>query len=496
MITPSFKLDQNDEFLLINIKAPFAKLNDLDVFIDETDFRFYCKPYFLRLNLPASILENDEEINYDFDERKFKLRYRKKNAGEVFEGLDLLTKLLTPNCAPQKLANNLIEEIGEDQNEISVDHQNGSDSDDEEEEVQWYIHQNVNKDEDGIEVLNSSLKYGFANTKSNIFSKLNNEYEMIIDLPDPDNNTQNRSQLRITDEHSKFNDDHYLADYFDNSEMIDSLILEYEPDYQQSEAIIEYTEAETETLKNLPKKKHLLDKCEKLHAYTGLIDILFAYLYNERINCGEENIETAWTISKVSSSLSWLDTFDSLDQVLIASFRRSLCIPLYRNWKLSEKVLADLIFVLKKGHKLILKCLLGVRAAFMDGENRYILNDLYINDYCIWIQYASQTKLSALITSLEKIRISKEMMGFDLDVLELLAQEQMVNGADSCSESSESNAESSSGDDDDEDGSSDENNSDSSDRRHNKEDVASEFELKLSLDSKSEVKKPKIEILD
>lgn len=65
----------------------------------------------MRLNLPASILENDEEIDYDFEERIFKLKYKKKIQGENFEGLDLLTKLLTPNCSPNKLAVNLIEEV-------------------------------------------------------------------------------------------------------------------------------------------------------------------------------------------------------------------------------------------------------------------------------------------------------------------------------------------------------------------------------------------------
>ncbi len=70
MITPSFKLNQNNEFLFIDIKTPYAKLNDLDIFVDENDFRFYCKPYFLRLNLPGSILENYEDINYDFEQSK------------------------------------------------------------------------------------------------------------------------------------------------------------------------------------------------------------------------------------------------------------------------------------------------------------------------------------------------------------------------------------------------------------------------------------------
>ncbi len=128
---------------------------------------------------------------------------------------------------------------------------------------------------------------------------------MIIELQNPDQNTENRSKLRAADEDEKFDDDHYLADYFDDSEMIESLILPYEPDFKKK--TIEYTEKEIETLKNLPKKKHLLDSEQKLYAYTGLVDILFAYCYTNRINCGEDNVEAGWTISKLSSTLSWFD---------------------------------------------------------------------------------------------------------------------------------------------------------------------------------------------
>jgi hypothetical protein len=36
---------------------------------------------------------------------------------------------------------------------------------------------------------------------------------------------------------------------------------------------------------------------------------------------------------------------------------------------------------------MIIKSLIAIREAFIDEECRYILNDLYINDYCVWIQY-------------------------------------------------------------------------------------------------------------
>jgi hypothetical protein len=39
---------QNDEFLYVTIYAPFTNLDDTEVFMDGTDFRFFSKPYYLR----------------------------------------------------------------------------------------------------------------------------------------------------------------------------------------------------------------------------------------------------------------------------------------------------------------------------------------------------------------------------------------------------------------------------------------------------------------
>ena len=134
------------------------------------------------------------------------------------------------------------------------------------------------------------------------------EYGLIIDLPDPDTTPINeRTQLRILNENEKFNSDHYLADFFDDTEMIENVILKYKTDelYQNDDS--DYTEKEIDCLKSLLKKQYLLDKQEKLYAYSGIIDIIFAYCYNNRINCGESNVESGWTIAKLSSTLSWFD---------------------------------------------------------------------------------------------------------------------------------------------------------------------------------------------
>lgn len=155
----------------------------------------------------------------------------------------------------------------------------------------------------------------------------------------------------------------------------------------------------------------------------------------------------------MSSTLSWFNTFRSLEQVLIASYRRSLCFPLYRNWKITELVYNDLIELLKHGQKQIIKSLIDIRKSFLDKvDNRYILNDLYINDYCIWIQYVSNKKLESLISSIENIKVTKEMVNFDLDVLEMCGKLTLENEnkLDSDSESvSETESESSSDEDSD-----------------------------------------------
>jgi len=40
------------------------------------------------------------------------------------------------------------------------------------------------------------------------------------------------------------------------------------------------------------------------------------------------------------------------------------------------------------GRRQVVKCLVDVRRVFVEtGDQRYILNDLYIDDYCAWTQH-------------------------------------------------------------------------------------------------------------
>ena len=49
MLTPKFTIEQQDNFLLISLKCPFIKSQNVEIFIEKNEFKFYAKTYFLRL---------------------------------------------------------------------------------------------------------------------------------------------------------------------------------------------------------------------------------------------------------------------------------------------------------------------------------------------------------------------------------------------------------------------------------------------------------------
>lgn len=163
---------------------------------------------------------------------------------------------------------------------------------------------------------------------------IKSEYGLVVDIPDPDNmDVSERRLSRIANEDAKFEDDHYLADLYEN-DYIDDVLLKFKPDFgvsmktkqksstsseddekneNENDGTVggEFTQRELDCLKSLPKRTYMLSKEQKFFAFAGLVDILYAYCYNLRVNLAEANVESAWTIVKLSSTLAWFDV--SLD---------------------------------------------------------------------------------------------------------------------------------------------------------------------------------------
>uniref|UniRef100_A0A1B6H022 Protein SHQ1 homolog n=1 Tax=Cuerna arida TaxID=1464854 RepID=A0A1B6H022_9HEMI len=412
MLTPSFHISQTNEHLIINIQAPYTQLKDVQINALESEFWFYSSPYFLRLHFPCEVITEDEPpASYNVDKGEFEIRLSKKVAGQDFPDLDLLGKLL----APKKQEKNIkpsIEVVSE-----SLEEEENEDEDADE----WLIDQELPQTQVETEVLFNAPKYGFGNLTHGVFKKVKSEFQEIIDLPEPDSTpATQREELRKEEEDMKFSSDHYLADFMEPKVLKE--YLEYSPPWlSKTCGTVKLTDVEKESLKKLGNKEFLLSKEDKVSVWLSLVDIVFAFAYNHRTTLGENTVESAWTINKLSATLSWFANHSSIHSVVVSCFRRMLTYPLYRHWNLAELVLRDTIAIMKLGRRQVLKCLLEVHSLFTHSEPRYLLNQLYISDYCIWLQRASERKLAKFTETLEQVDISKGDMGFELEELEQAA---------------------------------------------------------------------------
>ncbi|EFB28653.1 hypothetical protein PANDA_002617, partial [Ailuropoda melanoleuca] len=435
MLTPAFDLSQDPDFLTVAIRVPYARVSEFDVYFEGVDFKFYAKPYFLRrLTLPGRVVENgSEQGSYDTDKGIFTIRLPKETPGQHFEGLNMLTALLAPRKS--RTAKPLVEEIGA--SEVSE-----GGVEDEDEEFDWEIEQSP-YEEASESALSPQYHYGFGNLRSGVFQRLQDELSDVIDIKDPDfTPATERRQKRLAAELAKFDPDHYLADFFEDEAV--EQVLKYNPwwsdiysemmaslgksqEQENHAALVSFSEEEKYQLRKFVNKSYLLDKRAHRQVYYSLIDILLAYCYETRVTEGEKNVESAWNIRKLSPTLCWFETWTNVHEILVSFGRRVLCYPLYRHFKLVMKAYRDTIKILQLGKSAVLKCLLDVHKIFQENDPAYILNDLYISDYCVWIQKAKSKKLAALVEALKEVPPTKAQLGLDLEELEaaaLLVQEE------------------------------------------------------------------------
>jgi protein SHQ1 len=189
-------------------------------------------------------------------------------------------------------------------------------------------------------------------------------------------------------------------------------------DNLQQDIFFTFNEQEQEQLQKLVNKKHFIDNEMKPKLYLGLVDILFAYCYNHRTTEGEDTVESAWTICKLSGTLSSFDTFHSVLDVIQCCIRRSLIYPLYRSFELAQKVVQDVVVLLKLGKRAILKALIQIKTLFSVHDYMYLMDRIYITDYCVWIQSASDKQFKSLASELHHMEIPKSITGWDLEMLE------------------------------------------------------------------------------
>ncbi|KAF7493270.1 Protein SHQ1 -like protein [Sarcoptes scabiei] len=420
MITPIFRLDQDCDNLIIIIRIvdirTLSNPNEIEIYHEDREFIFYGKPYYLRLKLPGQVessysieedadqlqaeqmgsIGNNLRCSFDCDRNELKIKIPKKNRGEHFSDLEMIGNFL---CKPKKKFHSNLIEVDEI-TQINDEEEN------EDEDFDWTLEQTL--PQLSLNVL-ARERYGFANSFENIFDENDNEILELIDVREPGRKSiQQRRLERLRKENGDFDEEHYLADLFDD-EMIAN-IVEKNPSWVDSESnstiwidMLLNDEDRQRIIDQLPRKEFpKFNSITRAAIVLSLCDILYAYLYDLRTTDFEHTVESAWTIRKLSPTISWFEfwipiRFESTDQLMdsikiklehpqkqennhfdfeknliefaegdnlpllmmISCIRRSLIYPLYRNWKLSIRVANDLVDILLRGRNAILKCLLG-----------------------------------------------------------------------------------------------------------------------------------------
>ncbi|KAK9458941.1 SHQ1 protein-domain-containing protein [Lipomyces oligophaga] len=424
MITPQFSVKQDDEYVYIDIKIVHLKAQNAELQAEGDVFRFSLPPYYLRLHLPGNIVDDDRATaSLDVGKSHLAVRFAKETPGEYFPDLDMITKLLARvKSEPENEYSGkpLIEEISpEDGNEVSSDEQKKLAAElDDAANFDWQIEQNqVNSD------YLLTAKYGFDLQYSGFLRETADIGNDINDIDSPETSTiESRKQERIRKETEKFDSSYYLYDLLENEEI--SEYINYVPSFIQAlkdrlsdaSQTLELTDEETKQMMTLPRRTYLMDSIESLRAiYMSLPSLLFAYCYDLTTTMDEHTSESAWTIGKLSPTISCLDnSFSTIRQIQITCFRRALSYPLYRSWDLALKCWNDMATIMRAGKRAILKALLDINHLFAFHDIYYIYSKIVVEDYCVWIQSSSDAVLRSLASDCTSCQITKYDLDLDL----------------------------------------------------------------------------------
>ncbi|KAJ8902426.1 hypothetical protein NDN08_006831 [Rhodosorus marinus] len=264
---------------------------------------------------------------------------------------------------------------------------------------------------------NPEHTFGFNNRFSNLFSGNSEPAGLTLNQQYPaDIANEHRSQMRRIAEDEKFDPEYYVADFRMPDEAEDYIAFTLEIRELEREEASEELEMGSDL--PLPVEESSINRC-----LYGLSDLIFAFLHECRITEGEFNVESALTISQLSATLSCFATYESLDEAIVTSFRRSLAYTLCRNFKLAVTVLDNLKSVVRSGRKAMLGCLVRLWKLFDEDEDWEILKRLYINDYYRWIKSLDSETIEAFAEDLEKVQVRKADLGWDIESIEELVLE-------------------------------------------------------------------------
>ena len=335
----------------------------------------------------------------------------KQRVGDVFERLDLLTSLLQPSGEALKPPRPLIEDFQAE----------------------------------------STFAYGFYGTFSDFLSTVLDEFPDLVDLPRPDATpVSERRRLREFNENAVFSLKRFRSDAIEGAD--DDVYREamrytpwWEPrpvdftavrsdevDFTAAFASVlavspasgpaafvfgatslstatatapaepsYFTEAETAMMGTQLKRKEAPAGFARTTGLLRCLDVLVAYAYELRACAGDLSCESAYSMRVLSSTLSWLDVFATVDDVVVAFARRALCFPYLRRWDLALQAMRDAEALLRAGVRPVVRAALRVHEAFRKSETLYLHTKLYLADLCGFAQTMSANEATGLAADVE-----------------------------------------------------------------------------------------------
>eukprot|EP00550_Attheya_septentrionalis_P000844 CAMPEP_0198291422 /NCGR_PEP_ID=MMETSP1449-20131203/8951_1 /TAXON_ID=420275 /ORGANISM="Attheya septentrionalis, Strain CCMP2084" /LENGTH=567 /DNA_ID=CAMNT_0043990057 /DNA_START=47 /DNA_END=1750 /DNA_ORIENTATION=- len=478
-IRPKFRLEQTEETVSVVIHVPHVRVSTstMEIVTLGNEVQFYAPPYLLKLHLPGAVLDQEThgKAQYDPNIQNGTLTLTlKKEEPQLWHDLDLLGRLLAPSS--YSTTTNSSSSISRSSNPIQIldsSENNDTEGQSYEEEFTNAHYEDAENEPDDNLLTPLAPRYGFLGAFQSVFKDLAREglaLEM-LELANPDETAADeRKQLRLDMETSKFDADRYLGDFFiDEDDYIYQQAISLTPHWHNettTDSIL--TPEEMTSIAALPSKaarivpSQISDNSTRT-LYLGLWDLLFSYVYDYRMTSGDATVESSWTLSILSPILSWLDDHPSnepLEDTIYASLRRGLVYPYVRNLEfLTTHCCQDVADILRKGRRCIIKCLLHMHEIFDRSELHYLHNRLYLEPYLVWIQTSSlvsddmianfATQVQTLVTQQGTHGWNKEALNLDIQkVEERLKEEEEDATSSSSSESEDDSSDSDSGEDD------------------------------------------------
>ncbi|KAF8911140.1 SHQ1 protein-domain-containing protein [Gymnopilus junonius] len=450
MITPRFSCSQTENAIIVSIHCPSIRAADVEINVDDTLVTIYVNPYFLRLNFSKTLVEDENSsANYDPSSGTLTITLTKENKGETFDDLDLLAKLLAPRKPVQEpplievLSSDILsaDDLVERTQALSLEHQELMQA----AKNDWQLPQEVPSP---LHPLNISpqVRYGFLDLHSGYLKHATNTENEVNELGDDAEvcSKAERRSRRIKHEDGKFDEEHYMADFIDD-EYIQELMAWKHPHVTDSNPV-QYTEKENMTMLGLPRKQYLATDGQTHDLYLALITLLFSYIYDSRTTQCDPTPESAWTICNLTPAFTSLDPPHSdhytggphvfsateLGEALLPSYRRSLTFPLYRSFALTESCWRDVASLIKKGKRMVTRCLLEMKDILDHHDVYYVYSKIWLDDLCVWVQAdADDETLAVLGKSLTEVKVNRHSIGWGLQEIEKAASQALDRETDS-----------------------------------------------------------------